>query len=226
MLYQFIVLSCRVWNKEKVPAGGNLDTEELHMFNVVAFLSYVFVMTFTPGPNNIMSMTLANRDGFKKTQMFFLGVAAGFLLLQLLCSYFNLFLYSYLPKVRLVMDIIGAAYMVFLAVKIVFMKPHDGGGKDSKLNDFLPGLFLQLINPKGILYCITVSAIFIMPYYKTHLSIVLFALFTTAVVWISNLVWGAFGVLFQKVLSKYQKPFNIVMGLLLVYCAVSLFLPF
>jgi threonine/homoserine/homoserine lactone efflux protein len=194
------------------------------MFNVVAFLSYVFVMTFTPGPNNIMSMTFANRDGFRKTHKFFLGVAVGFLLLQLLSSYFNLFLYSYLPKVKLVMDIIGAAYMVFLAVKIVISKPHESDGKDSKLNAFIPGALLQFVNPKGVLYCITVAASFVMPYYKSNLSIILFALFTTVVVYASNNLWGAFGVLLQKFVSKYQKPFNIVMGLLLLYCAVSLFL--
>jgi len=53
---------------------------------------------------------------------------------------------------------------------------------------------------------------------------VLFSLFTTAVVYAANNVWGAFGVLLQKFLAKYQRPFNIVMALLLLYCAVSLFL--
>ena len=194
------------------------------MFNSVACLSYVLVMTFTPGPNNIMAMTFANRDGFKKTQKFMLGVAVGFLILQLLCSYFNLLLFSYLPKIKIVMDIIGAVYMVFLAAKIIFSKPHDSEKKDSKLNAFIPGVLLQFVNPKGVLYCITVAASFIMPYYRSSLSILLFALFTTAVVYASNNCWGAFGILFQKLLAKYQKPFNIIMGLLLVYCAVSLFL--
>lgn len=195
----------------------------IHM-NVAAFVSYVFVMTFTPGPNNIMSMTFANQDGFRKTQKFFIGVAVGFFILMLLGSYFNLLLYSYLPKIKLIMDMIGAAYMLFLAVKIILSKPHSDEKKDSKLNAFLPGVCLQFVNPKGVLYCITVAASFIMPYYRSNVSILLFALFTTAVVYASNNVLGAFGVLFQRFLSKYQKPFNIVMGLLLIYSAVSLFL--
>lgn len=198
--------------------------ECIHMFNTAAFVSYVFVMTLTPGPNNIMSMTFANQDGFKRTQRFMLGVAAGFFILMLLASYFNLLLYSYLPKIKIVMDIIGAAYMVFLAVKIIVSKPHGEEKKDSRLNAFFPGMLLQFINPKGVLYCITVAASFIMPYYRSTISILLFALFTTAVVYASNNVWGAFGILFQRFLSKYQKPFNIIMGLLLIYSAVSLFL--
>lgn len=194
------------------------------MFNAAAFFSYVFVMTFTPGPNNIMSMTFANQVGFKKTQKFMLGVAVGFLILQLLSSYFNLLLYSYLPKIKLAMDFVGAAYMLYLAVKIVWGKPHEDNRKDTRLNAFLPGLLLQFVNPKGVLYCITVAAGFIMPYYRSNLAIILFSLLTTVLVYISNNVWGAFGVLFQKFLSTYQRPFNIVMALLLVYSAVSLFL--
>jgi cysteine/O-acetylserine efflux protein len=194
------------------------------MFNLLAFVSYVFVMTFTPGPNNIMSMTFGNQYGFKNTQKFMLGVASGFFVLMLLAGFFNLLLYRYLPKIKLVMDIIGAAYMLYLAVKIVWNKPHESGEKDSKLNAFLPGALLQLINPKGVLYCITVVAVYIMPFSRSVTAILLAALFTTVVVWLSNELWGAFGVLLQKFLSKYQKPFNIVMALLLVYCAVSLFL--
>jgi hypothetical protein len=37
------------------------------MPNFAAFLSYVLVTTFTPGPNNIMSMSNASRYGFKKS---------------------------------------------------------------------------------------------------------------------------------------------------------------
>jgi threonine/homoserine/homoserine lactone efflux protein len=36
------------------------------MFNLSALLSYVLVSTFTPGPNNIMSMTNGTNFGYKK----------------------------------------------------------------------------------------------------------------------------------------------------------------
>ncbi|MDD4708424.1 MAG: lysine transporter LysE, partial [Firmicutes bacterium] len=35
------------------------------MPNFTAFISYVLVTTFTPGPNTIMSMSNASRYGFK-----------------------------------------------------------------------------------------------------------------------------------------------------------------
>jgi threonine/homoserine/homoserine lactone efflux protein len=38
------------------------------------FFTYVFVTTFTPGPNNSMSLTNAMRDGYKKTLRFPYGI--------------------------------------------------------------------------------------------------------------------------------------------------------
>ncbi|MGI6004333.1 MAG: LysE family transporter [Christensenellales bacterium] len=194
------------------------------MFPLVPFLSYVFVTTFTPGPNNIMSMTNANQFGFKKTQKFILGVSAGFLVIMLLCSYFSLVLYSVVPKIKTVMSIIGAVYMLYLAYKIVSSKPHNGEKRDEKLNTFLSGMLLQFINIKVILYGITVIANFIIPYYKSHTSLMLFSLLLAFIGFMATSCWAAFGVFFQRVLSKYERLFNALMGLLLVYSAVSLFI--
>ncbi len=44
------------------------------MPNFSAFLSYVIITTFTPGPNNIMSMSNASRYGFRKSLPFNVGV--------------------------------------------------------------------------------------------------------------------------------------------------------
>lgn len=34
------------------------------MFNLGAFLSYAFVVSFTPGPNNILSMLNGSKHGY------------------------------------------------------------------------------------------------------------------------------------------------------------------
>lgn len=194
------------------------------MLNLVPFLSYVFVTSFTPGPNNIMSMSNANRYGFKKTQKFVLGVAVGFAMIILLSSIFNLALYNFVPKIKIVMGIIGALYMVYLAYKICISKPHNSEKKDKTLNSFISGMLLQFINPKAILYGITVTANFIIPYYQSYDSLLVFSVLLAIVGYLSTCCWAAFGALFQRFLSKYEKPFNILMGLLLIYSAISIFL--
>ena len=44
------------------------------MASLTAFLSFAFLTAFTPGPNNIMALTLAGTYGFRKGFRFCLGV--------------------------------------------------------------------------------------------------------------------------------------------------------
>ncbi|MGW8959387.1 LysE family transporter [Paenibacillus sp. NPDC055715] len=185
---------------------------------LLSFLLYVFVTSFTPGPNNIMAMLFANKFGLKKTIRFCSGVGAGFFVIMLLSSYFNLLLENFIPKIQFVMTILGAAYMLYLAVKIIMSKDNDGG----KNNSFLTGMLLQFINPKGILYGITAISTFILPYHHSNFSLMMFSLFLAFVGFMSTFCWSVFGSVFQKLLSKYRSQFNIIMALLLVYSAVSI----
>lgn len=209
------------------------------MLNLSAFLSYVFVVTFTPGPNNIMSMANASKYGYKKTLNFILGISTGFLVIMILCSYFNLILFNLIPKIKMFMGILGAGYMIYLAIKIMksnkkINKHNDreemsDEGKNqtsiknrNELNSFSTGIAMQFVNPKVIIYGITVISNFIIPYYKSNISLVLFSSFLALVGFTATSCWALFGSLFNKFLSKYEAQLNIVMGLLLIYSALSI----
>ncbi|MGB8957054.1 MAG: LysE family transporter [Tumebacillaceae bacterium] len=189
---------------------------------VAAFLSYVFVTAYTPGPNNIMAMSNANRYGFKKSLKFNFGVGAGFVVIMLLCSYFNLFMYSFIPKIEFAMKIVGGLYMLYLCVKIIRSKPTGESTVDGKLNSFLTGMWLQFINPKVILYGITAFSTFVIPYYQSNTALILFSLLLAVIGCSGTICWAIFGAVFQRFLSKYRIQFNIAMGLLLLYSAVSI----
>jgi len=192
------------------------------MIKLIPFLSYVFVTSFTPGPNNIMSMVNAKKYGFKNSFPFNLGVLTGFILLMIACSYFNLFLFNLMPKIEHYVGIFGAVYMLYLAYKVAFGTKIGTDLASKKTNTYLAGITMQFFNPKVILYGITVIATFIIPYYKSGFTLILFSLFLAFVGFISTLCWAVFGALFQNFLTKYNRQFNIVMGLLLVYCAISI----
>jgi cysteine/O-acetylserine efflux protein len=96
--------------------------------NVAAFLSYVFITTFTPGPNNIMSMSNASRYGFLKSLPFNIGIFFGFLVILALSSLFSVSLYAVIPSVKPVMTVVGAVYILWLAWKTYHSKPHDDSG--------------------------------------------------------------------------------------------------
>ncbi len=191
------------------------------MIKLIPFLSYVFITTFTPGPNNILSMVNAKRYGFKNSFYFNLGVLTGFILLMIACSYFNLFLFDLMPKIEYFVGIFGAVYMLYLAYKITFSTKTETELSNKKTNTYLTGLTMQFVNPKVILYGITVISTFIIPYYKSNFALILFSLLLAFIGFISTLCWALFGALFQNFLTNYNKQFNIIMGLLLVYCAIS-----
>ncbi|AOH54718.1 LysE family transporter [Peribacillus muralis] len=189
---------------------------------LLSFLLYVFVTSFTPGPNNIMAMLFANKYGFKRTLKFCLGVGAGFFVIMILSSYFNLLLKNFIPKIEFFMTILAAVYMLYLATKIIKSKNKNEDDDGDKNNRFVSGMLLQFINPKGILYGITAVSTFIIPYHSSNASLLCFSLFLAFIGFLSTMSWSVFGSLFQKFLTKYSSQFNIVMALLLVYSAISI----
>ncbi|ADL08858.1 LysE family transporter [Thermosediminibacter oceani] len=191
------------------------------MPNLTAFLSYVFVTTFTPGPNNIMAMTNGNQFGFKKALNFILGVTTGFAIIMLLCNYLNLLLFNLMPKVGVFMKLLGSSYIIYLAIKILKSNSDENDSPRDSMSTFLNGMLMQFINPKVILYGITVTSNFIIPYYKSNTTLFLFSIFLAFVGFLSTSCWALFGAVFQKFLSEYRKPFNIAMALLLIYSAIS-----
>jgi threonine/homoserine/homoserine lactone efflux protein len=192
------------------------------MPNLIAFLSYALVNTFTPGPNNILSMTFGTSLEFKKTFRFISGVAAGFVIVMLLCNYFNLFLFSAIPQTGKIMKILGAVYIIYLAVKILKSAPEENDSPLDKSSTFAAGLLLQFFNPKVILYGITVTSSFITPYYKSGIIIFLFSLLLAFLSFLSTCSWALFGAAFQRFLKRYKSAFNAVMALLLLYSAFSI----
>lgn len=192
------------------------------MFNWTAFLTYIIIMSVTPGPNNIMSMTHASRMGFKKSYPFNLGVFAGAFVVMLLSTFFSNLLYSYIPKVAPIMIFIGAGYMFYLAYKI-FTSRKDL--KTIRMTDakFSTAVLLQFINPKLYIYSITAIGSYILPYYQDRVTLFFFTILLTSTGFLSTILWAFFGSLFRKLFSEHGRLVNTIMALLLVYTAVSLF---
>lgn len=192
--------------------------------NFAAFFSYTFLTAFTPGPNNIMSMSLAGSRGFRRTLRFCLGVFMAHLLIGACAAAFSALLYSFIPHIERPLVYIGAAYIVWLAWSICRDKPTEMKEKKTRFEagSALSGLVLQFINVKGIIFWLTAMSTFILPHYKSVPVIALFVLLLSAMILTSTICWAAFGAVFERLFSKHRRALNIIMALLLVYCAVAL----
>jgi len=191
------------------------------MTDFYPFLAYVFVTTFTPGPNNILSMSNAMKYGFRNIWKFLMGIFVGFSLMMLLCALLNVVLVSLLPQIGVWLNILGALYMVFLAVHIFRSKPSEDNPGENNMNSFLVGFTLQFMNLKVILYGITIFSIFILPSYKDPIVASLFAPLLATIGFISTSCWAIGGHLFSNLLSRYYRIFNFAMAALLIYTAVA-----
>jgi threonine/homoserine/homoserine lactone efflux protein len=189
---------------------------------MVSMILYTLIMTFTPGPNNIMSMNNAKNVGFKRGIKFNYGVFFGALLVLGLSLAFSSFLYNLVPKIQFPMKILGAAYLVYLIVKMFIpQKEHEtANGSES----FVLGIVLQLINPKLILFGITVMSSYILPYFKEIPILILFVVLISFVGFTATICWALFGLLFSVLFHKHKRVLDVIMAVLLLYCAVSLFI--
>lgn len=195
------------------------------MFSLSAFISYVVVSCITPGPNNIMSMSNAAKYGYRRSVKFCFGVATGFLLI-LLCSILcNMFLYHYIPRIEQIMTVFGSIYILWLAWAVYRDKPKAEKKRKIDLDTtaFSTAIVLQFVNPKGLLYGLTVISNFVFPYYQSVGVLAAVLAFNWVVVALSCNCWALFGSVFRNFFDRYRKILNAVMALLLVYCALSLY---
>ena len=193
------------------------------MFPWFSFLTYVVITAATPGPNTLMSLSSGVRYGLKKSLPFQWGIGVGFSLASFLCMIFCSLLATAIPQIQLPMKILGAAYMLYLAWK-TFRSSPELEEKNAEFT-FFSGIILQFLNPKLYIYCIVSMETYILPYYHGQWAVLTgFALLLAFFGLVFTLCWAAFGSAFRTFFTRYGKLANAVFALLLLYCAISLFL--
>lgn len=190
--------------------------------NMTAFLSYIIITSITPGPSNILVMNEARRFGLKGSIPFNIGIISGFIILGIVTSLLTTSLYQWLPMIEPYFKVVGAVYLLYLAWKIGFSKKSKEQETHSQ-SSFFSGLFFQILNVKSILYFLTAMSTFILPYHDSNASAFFFMCVTIGIGCAALLLWAAFGSAFKKIFAKYDKIINIIMCLLLVYSAVTIF---
>ena len=188
-----------------------------------ALLIYIFVGTFTPGPNNIISSSSSSNIGFKKTIPFMFGVLFGTYIVFFITGLYNGMLFENVSVIQKYIGYIGAVYMTYLAFKIATSDYSDEAKSIGENRLMLKGILLTLINPKAIIFGLTVTGLYINlgVTFQQHF---LASLGLAVLCFISVLLWGGFGYLFMKFLSKYRTLFNVTMASLLIFTALLIIL--
>lgn len=191
------------------------------MMNMITLIVYCFIVTATPGPTNIIILSNVQNYGIKSGMRFTYGSTIGFVVLLVISAILNSFLSKVLPNIIIYLQILGTIYMIHLAYQIFNM---DVSKKDeSKVKgSFFSGLLLQFINPKVILFTLTVFPSFISPYSSENYILLTNIFIIGTIGFIAFMIWVGFGAIFNKIFQKYNKILNIVLGILLIYAAIML----
>ncbi|MEZ4736290.1 MAG: LysE family translocator [Caldilineaceae bacterium] len=177
--------------------------------NILPLLSYVFICTFTPGPSNITSTSLALLHGYKNTLWYQGGLAAGVFLFMWSTGLVSAALLQLFPMLEPGLRYVGAAYILYLAYHVARASYVFADQKEIKPLGFTHGFLLQILNPKLFFYAFTLFATFLAPITGNVLWLTLAALLLAAVSFVATSVWALFGTTIKRYLHVPRLQFVI-----------------
>ncbi len=191
----------------------------------LALLTFAFVSSVSPGPNNVMLLASGVNFGFRRTVPHMFGIAAGFGSL-LLCVGFGLgALLTSFPALSIVLKILGGSYLLYLAWRIAMSRDLGKADTDTASSPmtFAAASAFQWVNPKAWMMAMTAMTVYSNPE-APYLSVFLIAAAFVVVNFPSVSTWVGFGTLLRTFLSDPArlKWFNIAMGSLLALTIVPM----
>ena len=191
--------------------------------NLLPLISYILISTFTPGPSNISSASMAVIHGYKKTIDFQAGLAAGVFLLMVISGLFSTTLLNIFPALESIMRLVGAAYIVYLALGIL-KASYSFTEEGTKPLGLANGFILQVLNPKLTVYAFTLFSAFLAPITTNIPLLILIAIILAATSFCATSMWALFGTAIQTYFHNPQlkTAINVFLSLSLLYTAVAL----
>lgn len=194
-------------------------------FKILAAIIYIFALSITPGPNNIMLATSGVNFGFNKTLPHLLGITFGAVILVIFSSLGLGAIFIEIPSARLGLFFIGSIYLIYLAIKILKSNNIQSGENKKKPMTFFEALFFQFVNPKTWLMAANLIILFSLEGNHFFISVFYICFLLFLINYPSICLWALLGVAFQKALKNKNnlKIYNSIMALLLILCIPMLY---
>ena len=191
-----------------------------------AFLVFMVVMYFTPGPNNIMLLASGLTYGFRRTIPHIAGIVIGFAFMVAAVGLGLGTVFLAYPILQTILKYAGAVYLVYLAAVIAMSGPTTPDGESGRgPMTFWGAAMFQWINAKGWVIVIgTITAYAAIAQFPVNIAIQ--TLISLLVGTVSTVVWALFGTALRPVLTSERlvRAFNVVMALLLLASLYPVFM--
>ena len=190
------------------------------MTELLPLMTYCFVMSSTPGPNNIMLTASGANFGYRGTLPQIMGInVGGFVQTYVTCLGLGALFVAW-PMLQVSLRVAGALYLLVLAWKLTGASV--GEAQMPRPVSFAQSAAFQAINPKSWVKAITLASVF-MP---VGMSAALGALVVSVVGLLIGFpcisLWALFGMAIRRVLTdpRKQRAFNLLMAGTLFVLAV------
>ena len=202
---------------------------DVHAELWLSMVVFAFVTSVTPGPNNMMLLASGVNFGVRATLPHMLGISCGHFIMLMAVGLGLGELFIRVPAVYPVMQVLGMAYMLYLAWGIVRSgapSVQDEANQGAKPLGFWGAAAFQWGNPKA--WVMTLG--FFSNYLPQEAGVLLIAsasLLFSLINWPSIAVWAVMGARMGRYLQVdlYRRIFNGTMAVLLVASmAASMFM--
>jgi threonine/homoserine/homoserine lactone efflux protein len=157
-----------------------------------ALISYIVVMSITPGPNNLMLATSGVNFGLRRTLPHLVGISLGCGFLCLCITFSLSLIMSTISAIRLPLAILGCLYLLWLSWKI-WLAGSPVGRERARPMTMKAAILFQWINPKAWMMLINAAILFTAKDGSITNSALLLALSFTVIGFPCVYVWALMG---------------------------------
>lgn len=199
----------------------------------LSLLGACVLISFTPGAGAINTMTNSLNAGFRRSIWGVLGQQAALLVHVVIVAAGVGLLVASSPVAFATVRYAGAAYLIFLGARLIMATPDAGAGAldvrggEPAWSMFRRGLWVNLLNPKAIVFFLAFTPQFIRPDQNLAPQ---YAVFIATVVAVDILVMWFFFAAAAKSFRRFtrgargQRILNLVFGVLFIFVAALLVL--
>lgn len=189
----------------------------------LAVMTFTFVGSITPGPNNIMLMASGLNHGVRRSIPHYLGISFGFPVMVAAVGLGMGMLFTAQPNFHRLVSILGATYLLYLAWKIA----NAGNPKASRdvraPLTFAQAASFQWVNPKAWVIAIGAIATFTIPGHVTEsIGFIIFSYLVAGLLCMG--IWLKLGASLKALLQGRRRIhyFNCAMAALLVLSVIPM----
>jgi len=192
------------------------------MTELLPLMTYAFVMSSTPGPNNLMLTASGANFGYRRSLPHIMGISAGAgLQIYLTCLGLGA-LFTRYPSLQDGLRVAGALYLIFLAWKLAGSSITARPCSVAQPLTFSQAAAFQAVNPKTWIKAVTVASVFMPVGWSAASGALLVTVINSVITLPCVSVWTLFGVALRRLLTDplRRRVFNVIMAASLVLLAL------